>query len=60
MKTELTQKLNKMTKRELVYFALHYTNGGIYESFSKSKLVEVLVNRIIVNERNIKLEKLGI
>jgi hypothetical protein len=57
---EITQTLNKMTKRELVSFAWDYTKGGDFSSLTKTALVKTITKKMIVNQRDQKLNTLGI
>jgi hypothetical protein len=55
---EITQLLNKMTKRELVSFAWDYTKGGDFSSLTKTALVKVITKKMIVNQRDEKINQL--
>ena len=60
MKNELqiTQLLNKMTKRELVSFSWDYTRGGDFSSLTKTSLVKIITKKMIINQRDEKINQL--
>ena len=55
---QITEKLNKMNKTELVHFAWNYTKGGIFNSWKKKDLVNYLTNRVLTDLRDEKLNKI--
>jgi hypothetical protein len=59
MKAEqITEKLNKMNKTQLINFAWNYTKGGIFNSWKKKDLVKYLSNKMIIDLRDEKLNKI--
>ena len=55
---QITEKLNKMNKTELVHFAWNYTKGGIFNSWKKKDLVDLFTKKILSDFREEKLNKL--
>ena len=55
---QITQTLNKMTKRELVSFSWDYTKGGDFSSLTKTALVKVITKKMIVAQRDEKINQL--
>jgi len=47
-----------MTKRELVGFAWDYTKGGDFSSLTKTALVKIITKKMIVNQREQKINQL--
>ena len=55
---QITEKLNKMNKTELIHFAWNYTKGGIFNSWKKKDLVNLFTKKILSDLRDEKINQL--
>jgi hypothetical protein len=55
---QITEKLNKMNKTQLIHFAWNYTKGGIFNSWKKKDLVNLFTKKILCDVREEKLNQL--
>jgi hypothetical protein len=56
--TEITQKLNSLTKRQLVSLVWDYTKGGDASRLSKKEIVSSLSKKMLAQHRDEKLKSL--
>jgi len=56
--TEITNKLNSLTKRQLVSLTWDYTKGGDVSRLTKGQIISFLSKKMVVQAREEKLTNL--